>query len=82
MSISIQIELINIIKFNFENYESLYSTTRVNLFHRKRVHLYNKSACAHFCANNSGAGWVDGWVGEWMDGWMGGRAGLRISYSN
>ena len=34
---------------------------------QKRAELNGKLADAHFCANNSAAGWVGGWVGGWVD---------------
>ena len=34
--------------FEVENFDHLRSNARVNLFHRRRVHSYSKSAYAHF----------------------------------
>ena len=71
-----------IVKLEVKNFEHLSSNNRT--LHRKAVHLYTKSAYAHFSPKKRMA--LDGWmvrkVDGWMDGWLGGRAGLRIAYSN
>ena len=54
-------------------FEHLCSNTKFNWLHRRGVHIYSKSAYAHFMSKK---------VWCWVEGWVGGSAGLRIAHSN